>query len=248
MKQDSSTISWNQAGEDWITLARSNDFRLFYIMPYTLEYLGDVRGMDILDLGCGEGGYSRALAGGGARVYSVDCSSFFIGYAEDKAAEEGLDIRHFVRNSNDLYGIPDESFDRVICSMMLMDCEDLYGTLREAKRVLKPGGRLFASVLHPCFNGKEMSWVGEEPEKKVVVGDYFQPEIWEKPLAKGMETQVIWRHRTLQDYVKAFVACGFTILDLNEPLPEASLLEKSPRLCWLQKIPMFLFWELEKKE
>ena len=49
MKQDSSTISWNQAGEDWITLARSNDFRLFYIMPYTLEYLGDVRGMDILD-------------------------------------------------------------------------------------------------------------------------------------------------------------------------------------------------------
>ena len=164
MRQDSSAIGWKQEDEEWIALAQSNDFRMFFVMPYTLEYLGDVRGLDILDLGCGEGGYSRELAAAGARVYSVDSSSFFIEYAAEKALEECLDIRHFVRNSDDLYGIPEESFDRVLCSMMLMDCEDLQGTLREIMRVLKPGGKLVASVLHPCFYGKEITWSGDDTE------------------------------------------------------------------------------------
>ena len=84
MRQNSSAIGWKQEDEEWIALAQSNDFRMFFIMPYTPEYLGDVRGMDILDLGCGEGGYSRELAAAGARVYSVDSSSFFIEYAAEK--------------------------------------------------------------------------------------------------------------------------------------------------------------------
>ena len=247
MRQDSSAIGWKQEDEEWIALAQSNDFRMFFIMPYTLEYLGDVRGMDILDLGCGEGGYSRELAAAGARVYSVDSSSFFIEYAAEKALEECLDIRHFVRNSDDLYGIPEESFDRVLCSMMLMDCEDLQGTLREIMRVLKPGGKLVASVLHPCFYGKEITWSGDDTEKKVTVEDYFHPVLWERALYKDVDKPIIWRHRTLQDYVKAFVACGFSVTDLTEPITTQNQIKKFPGLGWLQKIPLFLFWELEKK-
>lgn len=67
-----------------------------------------------------------------------------------------------MRNSNDLFGLPDASFDVVLCSMMLMDCEDLEGTLREAARVLRPEGRLFASVLHPCFDGNHESGIGRQ--------------------------------------------------------------------------------------
>ena len=39
MRQDSSAIGWKQEDEEWIALAQSNDFRMFFIMPYTLEYL-----------------------------------------------------------------------------------------------------------------------------------------------------------------------------------------------------------------
>lgn len=60
----------------------------------------------------------------------------------------------------DLFDVESEQFDMVLCSMMLMDCEDFEGTLREVVRVLKPNGRLFASVLHPCFDGNHDSGIG----------------------------------------------------------------------------------------
>ena len=114
-------------------------------------------------------------------------------------------------------------------------------------RVLKPGGKLVASVLHPCFYGKEITWSGDDTEKKVTVEDYFHPVLWERALYKDVDKPVIWRHRTLQDYVKAFVACGFSVTDLTEPIPTQNQIKKFPGLGWLQKIPLFLFWELEKK-
>lgn len=63
MKIDSSTECWNKIGlEEWVEKAQNNDFRMHHIMPFTLQAIGEVKGKYILDLGCGEGGYSRALA------------------------------------------------------------------------------------------------------------------------------------------------------------------------------------------
>ena len=213
MKQDSSTIAWNAMGDEWFELARTGDARNYFIMPNMLRFMGDVTGKRILDLGCGEGGYSRALAKKGASLVSVDCSRRAIEYAVSLADEEGLSIEHYIRNSNDLFDIASEEFDIVLCSMMLMDCEDFEGTLREAYRVLEPGGRLFASVLHPCFDGNH---------------------------------EMIWRHRTLEEYVKAFIAAGFTIADMNEPRANDELAQISVAMAWLGKIPLYLYWELKK--
>ena len=200
----------------------------------------------ILDLGCGEGRYSRELAQRGADVTAIDCAAFSIDCAKKKAQENGLNILHYIRNSNDLYDINDSCFDIVLCSMMLMDCEDLYGTIKEITRVLKPSGKLFVSVLHPCFSGKNIGRQDEGINRKVVVENYFYPTEWEQPISKNSTTPVIWRHRTLQDYVKVFVKCGLKIIDLNEPVPTAEQAEISVGIAWLQKIPLFLFWELKK--
>jgi SAM-dependent methyltransferase len=248
MKQDSSTLSWGQLGPEWFTLAQTGESRMVFIMPYMLERLGDVKGKTLLDLGCGEGGYSRELAKRGAKVVAVDCSECSISYCTKQAQKADLSIEHFVRNSNDLYGIGDGVFDIVLCSMMLMDCEDLIGTIREVVRVLKPNGKLFASVLHPCFDGNHSEGIGRQGvgiDRQVVVKNYFSPAVWEAPLPGG-NTSVIWRHRTLEDYVKVFVQSGLTILDLNEPRPTAEQAKISTPLAWLQKIPLFLFWELKK--
>ena len=248
MKHDSSTIAWNAMGDEWFELARTGESRLCFIMPNMLRFMGDVAGRRILDLGCGEGGYARELTRRGARLTAVDCSAKAIGYAVALAREESLDIRHFVRNSNDLFGIAPGQFDIVLCSMMLMDCEDLGGTLREVYRVLKPGGRLFASVLHPCFDGNHDTGIGRQgtgADRQVVVMNYFEPKEWEAPLWRGT-IPVIWRHRTLEDYVKAFVKAGFAIVDLNEPRATDEQAQISDAMAWLRKIPLYLYWELEK--
>jgi 2-polyprenyl-3-methyl-5-hydroxy-6-metoxy-1,4-benzoquinol methylase len=249
MKHDSSTISWNKLGrQEWIELAQTGESRMYFIMPYTLKLLGDVRGKKILDLGCGEGGYARELAKRNADVTAIDCSEYCITYSTEQAEINGFPIKHYIRNSNDLYGIEDNTFDIILCSMMLMDCEDFDGTVREAARVLKPSGKLFASVLHPCFDGNHEHGIGRQGqgiEREVVVKNYFQPTQWEQPLNKGT-TPVVWRHRTLEDYVKTFIRNGLTIIDLNEPRPTDEQAQISTSIAWLQKIPLFLFWELRK--
>lgn len=248
MKQDSSTIAWNAMGNEWFELAQTGEARNCFIMPNMLKFMGDVAGKRILDLGCGEGGYSRELTKRGAQLVSVDCSKRAIEIASSLAEKEGLSIEHFVRNSNDLFDIESEQFDIVLCSMMLMDCEDFDGTLREAVRVLKPNGRLFASVLHPCFDGNHDTGIGRQGEgieRQVVVKNYFEPKEWEAPLWKGT-VPVIWRHRTMEEYVKAFIKAGLTIVDLNEPRATDEQAQISVALAWLQKIPLYLYWELKK--
>ncbi len=248
MKQDSSTIAWNAMGDEWFELAQTGEARNCFIMPNMLKFLGNVQGKKILDLGCGEGGYSRELTKRGAQLVSVDCSSKAIEYAISLARAENLDIEHFVRNSNDLFDIESEQFDVVLCSMMLMDCEDFDGTLQEAYRVLKKGGKVFASVLHPCFDGNHETGIGRQGvgiERQVVVKNYFEPKEWTAPLHKGT-IPVIWRHRTLEDYVKGFLKAGFIIEDVNEPQATDEQAQISTAMAWLKKIPLYLYWELRK--
>ena len=248
MENDSSTIAWNNLGAEWFELAQSGESRNVFIMPYMLKFMGDVKGKKILDLGCGEGGYSRELAKRGAQVVSIDCSEKAIQYAINMAEKIGITIEHYVRNSNDLFGIEDDTYDIVLCSMMLMDCEDFEGTIREVVRVLKQEGRLFASVLHPCFDGNHESGIGRQGvgiDRQVVVMNYFEPREWEAPLWGG-KTPVIWRHRTFEDYVKTFIKCGLTIVDINEPRATEEQAKVSVAMAWLQKIPLYLYWELKK--
>lgn len=248
MKEDSSTMCWSQLGKEWFDLAQTGESRMRFIMPYMLLRLGDVSGKKILDLGCGEGGYARELAKRHAEVVAVDCSKYCVDYSKEQSQISGLAIQHYIRNSNDLYGLDDSTFDIVLCSMMLMDCEDLKGTIKEVVRVLKPSGTLFASILHPCFNGNHSDGIGRQGEginRQVVVKNYFSPTQWEAPLPQG-KTSVIWRHRTLEDYVKVFVKSGLIIVDLNEPRSTEEQSKISTAIAWLQKIPLFLFWELTK--
>jgi ubiquinone/menaquinone biosynthesis C-methylase UbiE len=248
-RTDSSTRSWDAVADDWVSHADQNDYRNLLLLPLMLELLGDVRGVRILDIGCGEGGYGRALAARGARVLGVDGSPRLIGVARQRAADASLAIEFLVANASTLDPIEAASVDRVLASMVLMDVEDYEGAIREAWRVLSPGGTLLMSISHPCFSAPVSTWVSNGPAGECFAVDrYLERAIWDDFMTARFSHPVVRRHRPLEDIMRPLLACGFVLRGFHEPTAAAGQVAKSPRLARLARIPYFLFMRWEKPQ
>jgi SAM-dependent methyltransferase len=113
--------------------------------PYGLEYayhlLGDVRGLRIVDFGCGSGANAVQLANRGAQVWGVDISEDLIRIAQRRMAVSGRPggAQFIVGSAHDL-PFPDNSID-IVFGIAILHHLDLKLVSREVYRVLKPGGR-----------------------------------------------------------------------------------------------------------
>jgi 2-polyprenyl-6-hydroxyphenyl methylase / 3-demethylubiquinone-9 3-methyltransferase len=97
------------------------------------------QGLDVLDLGCGGGYMTEALAQGGARLVGVDPSSASLDAARRHSAKEGLEIDYRL-GVGEAIPIPDHSADRVVCVDVLEHVQDVEKVLGEVRRVLRSGG------------------------------------------------------------------------------------------------------------
>lgn len=107
-----------------------------------------VAGERVLDLGCGSGGATRAAArvvGPEGLVVGIDPSPESIALARERT-DASLPVAYRVGQAERLGNLPDRSMDSVVASLVLEQVTSLPGTLAEAFRVLRPGGRLVASV------------------------------------------------------------------------------------------------------
>jgi malonyl-CoA O-methyltransferase len=114
-----------------------------------LSLLPDVQGMRSLDAGCGSGRYLRELKARGAVAFGVDLSAAMLGEAQRTECP-------LVRA--DLLALPfvDASIDLIVCGLALGDVDGLAQAIAELARVLRPGGRLLYSVVHP--SGQSRGW------------------------------------------------------------------------------------------
>jgi ubiquinone/menaquinone biosynthesis C-methylase UbiE len=113
-----------------------------------LATVGTVDGLRLIDLGCGEGHMARALAGRGADVTGYD--PFIEG---TEATDHGAGRFRLVKASADATPEPDQSADLVlfIFSLHHVPAAKLAGALAEARRILRPAGRLY--VAEPLAQG-----------------------------------------------------------------------------------------------
>ena len=148
--------------------------------PAFLALIGDVRGLRVLDAGCGDGYNARILARAGAHVTGVDISARMIDLADAEERRAPLDIRYACTSYAELGAFRDASFDAVVSFMALMDGPRFDRAMHEFFRVLVPGGLLAFSITHPCFITKGSYWIRDEHGRKVkwVVGEYFNPAHW----------------------------------------------------------------------
>lgn len=209
----------------------------YYERPATLALAGEVAGRRILDAGCGSGPLFEALRERGALVSGFDKSAGMVEVAKRRLGADA-DLRVV-----DLAGpLPyaDNSFDDVIASLVLHYLEDWGPTLTEIKRVLRPGGRLIASIDHPTAHYCIERMSGNRP-------DYFETysttEEWD---LSGRPTMVTTWKRPLHATVDAFLSAGFRISVISEPQPAPAARELFPEgFHLLSTAPSFLFFVLQ---
>jgi malonyl-CoA O-methyltransferase len=136
------------------------------------DLIGDVRGLRVLDVGCGTGRHALPLAAQGAEVVGLDPTAEMIDRAREKAQARGisLDLR---RAGIDALPADLGQFDLVLCCLVLSHVSDLSSAVEGLALHVRPRGRLIVSDFHP-FNiliGRRTSCCSDG--KKYVVPNYL---------------------------------------------------------------------------
>ena len=184
----------------------------------TLRLAGDVRGASVLDLACGQGIASRALAvAGAAEVTGVDVTAEMIEAARRHESAEPLGIRYLIDDAQSLTALGDGSFDIVTCQLGLMDIPDLASALTAAARVLRPGGSLVFVIGHPCFLAPEATTTeGADGRPGRLIVEYLTDRFWRSANPGGVRRAGNY-HRTLSTYLNTLLACGYALTAVDEP-------------------------------
>src|SRR5437764_6297838 len=149
-----STFGWDQM-TDWWDENIGDEGDLWHrtlIDPPLLRLVGEVSGLHLLDLACGNGYLSRRFARQGAIVTAVDANTPLIERAQTREAQELLGISYHVADAARLEMLADNTFDLVICNMALLDIGNPAGAIQEVARGLRPKARFVASLSHLCFH------------------------------------------------------------------------------------------------
>jgi ubiquinone/menaquinone biosynthesis C-methylase UbiE len=187
-----------------------------YFAPARL-LMGDLQGLRICDLACGQGRVARYLAEQGARVVAVDISAKLLEIARRHEAAEPRGIEYRLADAQTLNGFADSSFDAVVCFMALMDIPDLPATLQAVTRVLKPGGWFVFVIIHPCYNPAPSGELMTATGLVRTVSGYFTEGYWRSDARTGPPGKVGSYHRTLSTYVNGLTEVGLIIERMIEP-------------------------------
>jgi 2-polyprenyl-6-hydroxyphenyl methylase/3-demethylubiquinone-9 3-methyltransferase len=147
---------WDPEGE-FRPLHRLNALRLAWI-----DGLAPLAGKDVLDVGCGGGILSEAMAQLGARVTGIDLAEPPLRVAELHLLESGLSVSYQNASAEDLSRTRPESFDVVTCMELLEHVPDPASTVAACARLVRPGGRVFFSTINRNPKAYLLAVIGAE--------------------------------------------------------------------------------------
>ncbi|MCE1245443.1 MAG: class I SAM-dependent methyltransferase [Firmicutes bacterium] len=245
---------WDREADTWDRFIESGGdiTRLLIHGPGMLELCLPAEGLKILDIGCGQGFFSRELARQGAKVTAFDFSPNMIKIAKEKEAENPLGIEYLILDAEKAGELlEEESYDKVTACMSVMDIQNPFAAIKGAAKVLKTGGNFIFSIPHPCTDTKLRKWHKDAEGKTIglTINYYFEAGMdtfnWvETAIGKDMITPF---HRfTLTQWSEMLYNSGLSIKRIREPKPDENLLAEKPGLSSMAKIPYFMVFETVK--
>jgi malonyl-CoA O-methyltransferase len=191
--------------------------------PAVRAAVGEVRGLEALDLGCGTGRHALWLAAAGATVTAVDFSEGMLAEARRKPGAGA--VRFLAHDLHRPLPFPDGRFDLVVSGLVLEHLRELGGFFAEARRVLRPGGRAVVSAMHPAMFLRGTQARFTDPES----GEVVQPGSVPHPLGA---------------FVMAAVRGGFRLADVTEAAPDVEFAARCPRAAKYVGWPMLVVLQL----
>jgi SAM-dependent methyltransferase len=203
--------------------------------PIFRELAGDLSGLDIIDLGCGDARFGREALEEGAHSYlGVEISEQMAILAQKNL--EGLNGR-IIHGSIEGWRARPREADLVTSCLALNHVEDLGNVFMQVRTALRTDGRMILSVEHPIITsnyrnleaGRRTSWL---------VDDYFltgaRPHRW-------VGREVVKYHRTLEDYLDLLQGSGLQLVTLRESRPLRENFQSEEEYRRRLRIPLFLF-------
>jgi SAM-dependent methyltransferase len=154
-----------------------------------VEKLGDIKGLKVLDLGCGDGTTALPAARRGAEVLGVDIARNLVAAGNARAEAQGLTNCAFREgDASNLHDLDDRSFDLVVSMFGAMFAPRPFEVAKEMVRVTRPGGRIVMG-----------NWIPGDPTlvaQTLKISSAYSPpppEGFVSPMTWGIEANVIER-------------------------------------------------------
>ena len=208
----------------WAEIYDSEDNSLILLeQPRVDELLGNLRGLEVIDVGCGTGRHALRLAAQGAKVTAVDFSEGMIEKARSKQGWDQIRVIHY--DLTEPLPFEDGSFDRVLCALVLEHIRDMPPFFAELRRICRKDGFIVISTLHPAMMLRGITARFTDP-------------------ASGREIRPRSHHAQISDYVMAALGAGLSIDYLSEHAVDQAMAARSERAAKYLNWPMLLMMRL----
>ncbi|WP_213937354.1 class I SAM-dependent methyltransferase [Pseudomonas sp. dw_612] len=211
--------------------------------PALQSMLPSMKGLKVVDLGCGYGWFSRWASEQGAdSVLGVDVSEKMLEQARKTTSAANI---RYERADLEHLDLPVGSFDLAHSSLALHYIKDLPGLFTNIHKALKPGSRFVFSIEHPIFMApRNPGWLIDDEGRKRWPLDSYQLE--GERVTNWLAEGVIKQHRTVGTLLNALIAAGFTIRYVNEWGPTDAQVAAQPALAVERERPMMMLVAVER--
>ena len=229
---------WDRSAEAWIdVIGDEGDWGRRYVLDAPmLARLDAGQVQAAVDIGCGEGRFCRMMRDRGIRTIGVDPTAALIERA--RALDPSGDYRVMGGEALDL---TDASVDLALFYLSLIDIPDLDRAIAEARRSLRPGGRVLVANLQ-SFNtaAVPLGWTHEPDGTRRFCIDHYLEERPVQTEWRGIS--IINWHRPLGVYMTAFLDHGFNLRYFSEPGPST----RGDKADRYRRVPNFMVMEWDR--
>ena len=220
-----------------------NNYNDLIERPNIMKLVDDIRGKTVLDIGCGFGSLSIALAElRPKRVVAIDNSIRMLGVAERINSADNLE---YIRlDANDLLDIG-ERFDVVCSALTFHYIGDFSSLIKNIASILKPNGQLIFSQEHPILTAGEMVVTASELSEGIHIRNY---SLDGERRVEWLGKEIIKYHRKFSTIFDVLEENGFDVNAVVEPIPPPEIIERNKQMLAELQRPSYLMIKATKRD